>query len=140
MFEWYESLCDTSSPAERQTRALCLANEPTPMLETDPILVGRIACKNRVSAPLVLEGEIAGFVALANKPGGFDEGDVKLVHAIGEIMALSVQRERYLQQLLSTEQLLTATGRMARVGGWEVDLRARRWFGTHPQGDQQNGH
>ncbi|HMA92698.1 MAG TPA: PAS domain S-box protein, partial [Polyangiaceae bacterium] len=92
----------------------------------DPILAGLGSPKNVLIAPFSFEGKVRGIVALADKDGDFDEVDARQIRALGEITALSLQRERYVEQLLATERLLTTTGRMARVGGWELDCDTRR--------------
>ncbi len=88
------------------------------------------------------DGEVVGVMGVANRPGGYDE---KIVNFLSPFVAsygvmieksrsdqqremLEIEREKLIfdlkhsqEALQKSKSLLDATGRMARVGGWELD-------------------
>ena len=64
---------------------------------------GHVALENVLFAPLVLEGRTAGLLGLANKPGGFTDGDARLSAAFGEMAAVALRNSRNLEALKRAE-------------------------------------
>lgn len=60
--------------------------------------------QNILIAPLILEGEVGGMIALANKEGGFSKRDSLMASAFGEIASLALQNSRYLDMLSDSEE------------------------------------
>lgn len=79
-----------------------------------------------LAVPLVLDGRTIGIMSLANKPRGFDSDDRRIASAFGQLVAVGFGRWRTEQRLVESEALMRIAGRMARLGGWSVDLRDRR--------------
>ncbi len=60
-------------------------------LETSP---GRIAPRNFLAVPVVMEGELLGLIALANSCQGFTSRDQQAVGRLAELYALALHRQR----------------------------------------------
>ncbi len=78
--------------------------------------------QNVMFVPIPLRGRVEGIIGLANKAGNFTDDDARRAATLGEVAAIAYELERAQQSVAHTEQQLLATGRLARVGGWEVDL------------------
>jgi PAS domain S-box-containing protein len=65
---------------------------------------GHIPLENALFAPLRVNGEVLGLCSLANKPGGFDEHDARLIEAFAELCAISLRDHRREAALRSSEQ------------------------------------
>ncbi|MCB2182477.1 MAG: PAS domain S-box protein [Desulfobulbaceae bacterium] len=63
---------------------------------------GHVRLDNVLFAPLNIEGKTVGIMGIANKPGGFNENDVKLATAFGEFAAIALRNSRYLEELTVT--------------------------------------
>ena len=87
---------------------------------------GHVELRNVLFAPLNIHGETVGIMGLANKPGDFDDGDKRVATALAQLAALGLQRWRAEQKLEESTDLLRIAGRMARIGGWSVDLNEKR--------------
>ncbi len=53
--------------------------------------------------PLPIEGKVVGLMGLANKPGGFDDNDARLVGVLGELAAVALMNSRTLEALQARE-------------------------------------
>lgn len=87
---------------------------------------GHARLENVMFTPLAIENRVVGLIGLANKPGGFDEKDAATATAFGGIASVALKNHRNVEKLAASESLLERTGRMARVGGWELDARTRK--------------
>lgn len=55
---------------------------------------GHALLDNVLFGPLMLEGKVVGLIGLANKPGGFDENDAKMVSALSDITTIGLLNSR----------------------------------------------
>ena len=60
---------------------------------------GHMRLETVLFAPLVVEGEAAGLIGLANKPGGFTQRDVDFVSSLGDIAAVALRNSWNLEQI-----------------------------------------
>jgi PAS domain S-box-containing protein len=67
---------------------------------------GHASLDNVLFAPLVIKGITVGLLGLANKPGAFDENDVRLASAFGELAATALFNSRTLESLQDREEIL----------------------------------
>jgi PAS domain S-box-containing protein len=58
---------------------------------------------NLLFAPLAIGGQVVGLLGLANKPGGFNANDARLVGAFGELVAIALQNSRLIGSLEESE-------------------------------------
>ena len=65
---------------------------------------GHAPLNNVMFAPLVLDGQVAGLLGLANKPGGFNDEDAQLAAGLGELAALALKNSRMLDSLETSER------------------------------------
>jgi two-component sensor histidine kinase len=68
---------------------------------------GHVRLDNVMFAPLKIEGNTVGIIGLANKPGGFDENDVNMATAFGELAAIALNNSRMHDQLVESNINLT---------------------------------
>ena len=64
---------------------------------------GHVELDNVVFAPLNIAGKTLGIIGLANKPGGFDQDDTRLIEAFGEISAMALRNSQLLETLEKSE-------------------------------------
>ena len=91
---------------------------------------GHVDLDNVLFAPLLLNGEMAGLLGLANKPGGFNDDDARLAAAFGQQAAIALRNARDREALRASEEFLNGAGAMARVGGWEINLETDTVYWT----------
>ncbi len=101
-------------------------NDALSVPELEPLFHGTGLLTNLVFVPLIVESTAEGFMVLGNKPRSFTERDADRATSLAEPLSLALRHDRFVRALLDTQQLLTATGRLARVGGWELDARTKR--------------
>jgi len=65
---------------------------------------GHTGLESVLFAPLAIKGLVVGIIGLANKPGGFDENDVRLATAFGELAAIALVNSRTLEMLENSEE------------------------------------
>ncbi len=65
---------------------------------------GHVPLENVLFAPLIINGQAAGVMGLANKPGGFIEVDVRLASAFAEHAAIALRNARNLGALEASEK------------------------------------
>lgn len=65
---------------------------------------GRTTVGNVLVAPLVAEGKVAGFLTLADKPGGFSENDARLASVFAELGALALHGARTREALRISDE------------------------------------
>ncbi|HOV85030.1 MAG TPA: GAF domain-containing protein [Syntrophobacteraceae bacterium] len=69
---------------------------------------GHMPLENVLFAPLILREKTVGLLGLADKPGGFNERDVQLASAFGELAAVALVKKRSEEELLRAHQDLEA--------------------------------
>ncbi len=84
------------------------------------IPAGHVDLRNVMFAPLIIEDRAVGLLGLANKDGAFTNEDADAAGALGELAAIALRNSRTREELARTNQLLAATGAVARVGGFEL--------------------
>jgi PAS domain S-box-containing protein len=61
--------------------------------------------KNMLVAPFLIAGKTRGFLAFANKPGGFEAQDLRIAEAMGEFAAISLKNAQDRGALAESEEL-----------------------------------
>jgi len=84
-------------------RAAILTNHPTTDSRAAGTLPGHFSIESFLCAPALSQGRVIGQVALANKPGGFGQRDLRLVERLADLFALAIERERSSQLLERSE-------------------------------------
>lgn len=64
---------------------------------------GHVVLNNVLFAPLKIEGKTVGIMGIANKPGGFNEHDVQIATAFGDLAAIALQNSRNLEMVKESE-------------------------------------
>jgi len=85
----------------------------------------QVVLDNVVFAPLVLAGEAVGLLAVANKPDGFNEDDVRLAQAFAEFAALGVLKDRMMESLEHSEEQFRSVFQTANDAIICVDSEAK---------------
>jgi signal transduction histidine kinase len=67
---------------------------------------GHVQLKNVLFAPLKIEQRAVGVIGLANKPGGFNERDVEMAMAFGEIASIALANSKMFEMLEENEKEL----------------------------------
>jgi len=67
---------------------------------------GHVALDNVLIAPLMVEGKPAGLVGLANKPGGFDRNDARMVQALADLAAVGLVKTKALEEVVTQKEIL----------------------------------
>jgi len=65
--------------------------------------VGHAPLHNVLFAPLLFQAKAVGIMGLANKPGGFTDGDARLAAAFADHAAIALQNSRNLEALRESE-------------------------------------
>lgn len=84
---------------------------------------GHITIDNILLAPLEINNEVAGLLALANKPGGFNENDVRMASAFAEILAIAIHNSRTMESLSNSQELFRSVAQTASDAMITVDSR-----------------
>ncbi len=87
-----------------------------------------IPIENVLYAPLVVGGNVFGFLGLADKPGGFDESDLHLTSAFAELMAVALRNSDTVALLERNEERLRWLAENAPDIIFRYDLRPTRGF------------
>jgi len=64
---------------------------------------GHPVLQNVMFSPLLMRGEAVGLLGLANKTGGFNDNDARLVKAFSELAVIALRRSRNLESLQASE-------------------------------------
>lgn len=75
---------------------------------------------NVIFVPLRIEHDLGGIMALANKHGGFDEHDLELSEAFGQICTLALERH-HLQSTMAQSDRLASMGMLAAGVAHEIN-------------------
>jgi len=66
---------------------------------------GHVALENVLFAPLIEAGKAVGLIGLANKPGGFNDKDVRMAGALGEVVSIALINSHNQERLKASEEL-----------------------------------
>jgi PAS domain S-box-containing protein len=69
-----------------------------------PAAAQHLAVENVLCAPLIIGGEVLALLALANKPGGFTDNDLRMASAFSELASVALLNSRTLESLESSEE------------------------------------
>lgn len=64
---------------------------------------GHIKIENVLYAPLFIDGKVVGLLGLANKQGGFNQNDIRMLLPFSELAAISLYNSRTLELLKKSE-------------------------------------
>jgi PAS domain S-box-containing protein len=87
---------------------------------------GHVDLRNVLFAPLAIEGRVVGILGLANKPGDFDDDDLRMAEAFGQLAAIALRNSQSLEALRRSEKNLAEAQRQTHMGSFEFDFRTRR--------------
>lgn len=110
-----------------ERRAL-FQNGFSPSAPGDHLPPGHIPIENVLLAPMIIEGEVIGVLALGNKPGGFTENDARMASAFSELAAVSLLNSRTIESLSRSEKKYRQLIESLHEGIWAIDARARTTF------------
>jgi len=65
---------------------------------------GHVELKNVLFAPLNIQDETVGIMGLANKPEGFDENDIHIASAFGDLAAVALTYAQSQEELVRSEE------------------------------------
>ncbi|MBI5577392.1 MAG: PAS domain S-box protein [Deltaproteobacteria bacterium] len=82
---------------------------------------GHAHLENVMFAPLLIEKKVVGLIGLANKPGGFTEGDSRMASAFGELAAIALLNARMLESLEESEERFRSVAQTANDAIVTVD-------------------
>ena len=74
---------------------------------------GHVHLDNVLFAPLIIEKKVVGLLGIANKPGGFNESDARLVSGFGELAAIALLNSRRLESLEHSEERFRSVAQSA---------------------------
>jgi PAS domain S-box-containing protein len=83
---------------------------------------GHVNLESVLFAPLRINGKTVGLLCLANKPGGFDDRDVRLAGAFGELTALGLSRTRAIESLARSEERFRLAMEATNDGLWDWNV------------------
>jgi PAS domain S-box-containing protein len=103
---------------------------------------GHVKLRNVLFSPMLLDNKVIGLFGLANKPGGFNDKDVRIALAFSELAAVALVNKRAEEAMRNSEKRLNRSQEIAHLGSWELDLinnvltwsdEVYRIFGLQPQ-------
>ncbi|RJR23079.1 MAG: PAS domain S-box protein [Nitrospiraceae bacterium] len=84
---------------------------------------GHVPLKNVLFAPLVIEGNIAGVLGLANKEDDFTENDIRMANAFSELASIALRNSRNLELLENSEERFRSVAETANDAIISIDSR-----------------
>jgi len=66
---------------------------------------GHVYLENVLFAPLIEAGKAVGLIGLANKPAGFNDNDVRIAGALGEVVSIALINSHHQERLKASEEL-----------------------------------
>ena len=81
-----------------------ITNDPTTHPDNIGVPPGYPAIRSFLGVPLVEKNKIIGIIAVANRPGGYNENDLKLMEMISEALTQVLMRWRTKQAFLESER------------------------------------
>ena len=107
--------------AIRRRAPLILNNYESPDAAKKGLPQGHVPIENLLVVPHFAEGRIVAVAAVANRPNDYSSDDVAQITAFLRGSQAIVEKTQAQDRLKGREALLNAVGRMAKVGGWELD-------------------
>lgn len=92
---------------------------------------GHVPLNNYLTVPLFMGKELAGQIALANKPGGFDDRDLQAVKEFGNLFTLAISRIREKTKLEDSEQRYRDLVELMQEGLLADDVDGRVTYVNH---------
>ena len=83
---------------------------------------GHVRLSNVLFAPMVVERKVIGLLGIANKPGGFNENDVRIASGFSELASIALVNKR------AEEELRQMTDELARSN---ADLKQFAYAASH---------
>lgn len=74
---------------------------------------GHVFLDNVLFAPLIIGEKVVGLIGIANKPGGFNDDDARLVSGFGELAAIALLNSRRLESLKHSEERFRSVAQSA---------------------------
>ena len=92
---------------------------------------GPFAVENALCAPLIIDGEVLAMLALANKPNGFNDYDLRMATAFSELASVALLNSRTLESLETSEERFRSVVQTASDGIVSVNERENIVFWNH---------
>lgn len=67
---------------------------------------GHVQLENVLMSPMILESRVVGLFGLGNKPGGFNDNDVRLASAFSDLAAIALVRKRAEEKMREAKEAL----------------------------------
>ncbi|OPX74132.1 MAG: putative diguanylate cyclase [Methanoregulaceae archaeon PtaB.Bin152] len=83
---------------------------------------GHVPITRYLGVPIFEGEQIVAILAVANKPEDYDEGDINALTTLGNHLWELLHRRQAEDTIRENETLLTEVGRLAKVGGFELDI------------------
>ncbi len=69
---------------------------------------GHVELKNVLFSPLIINAEVVGVIGMVNKPEDFNEDDMRLARALGDMVAIALRRARAEEELREYEEFTSS--------------------------------
>ena len=92
------------------------------------IPTGHARIDNVLFAPLVIRGDPVGLLGLANKPGGFNDHDVIIASAFGEMAAIALFNTQAMDELQNSEERFRSVAQTASEAIITIDSQGKIIF------------
>jgi len=89
---------------------------------------GHVDLHNVLFAPLRVGGKTKGLMGLANKPGGFNEEDVKILSMVGDQLAIALSNSWTLESLEKREKHFRSVAETANEAIISIDSKGKVVF------------
>ena len=109
--------------AVRTHRPVIVNDYPSPHPGKKGLPPGHVKITRFLSLPVIENGKIVMVAAVANKPGPYSEADMTRLSLLMQGVWGNVRKRKADEVIRRSEALLNETGELARIGGWELDLR-----------------
>ncbi|MBU2515363.1 response regulator [bacterium] len=98
------------------TRKPFYTNHPSKHPASEGVPEGHMPINNFLSVPVLIDGKLAGQIALGNSKDGYSKIDLKTVEQIGELYALTIQREWQESEKEALEEQLRHMQKIEAIG------------------------
>ncbi len=89
---------------------------------------GHAPVMRELVVPLMREGRVVAIIGVGNKTTDYLPEDVQAVEEIASLVMDSVIRKRVEAELRESQERLSRAQQVARLGNWEWDFLANRWY------------